>query len=183
MGYYFLWFFFQLFLLVTTPYSFLEVGKLGNYYELIGVLGFILILIAVLISYMSESIAIPIFLVGIFLTGAVSVVYPITNTVKIGSVVYSEIASIFNDSRDETDYINQNRYDGYDSEFTENDNSDTHHVDPHWVDGYERSDGTQVDGYWRGGADGYERSNPDGDTGNNLDSGGNSGMDWDFLGW
>lgn len=46
----------------------------------------------------------------------------------------------------------------------------THHVDPHWVDGYTREDGTEVDGYWRGGDDGYERSNPDGDPSNNLDS-------------
>lgn len=46
----------------------------------------------------------------------------------------------------------------------------THHVDPHWVDGYERSDGTKVDGYWRGGEDGYERSDPDGDISNNLNS-------------
>jgi hypothetical protein len=50
-----------------------------------------------------------------------------------------------------------------------------HHVDPHWVDGYERSDGTDVEGYWRGGEDGYERSNPDGDPSNNLDSDYDSG--------
>ncbi|MDF2800656.1 MAG: hypothetical protein K0S61_559 [Anaerocolumna sp.] len=48
------------------------------------------------------------------------------------------------------------------------DYSNTHHVDPHWVDSYTRSDGTQVDGYWRGGFDGYERSNPDDSTWNNL---------------
>jgi hypothetical protein len=47
----------------------------------------------------------------------------------------------------------------------------THHVDPHYVEGYERSDGTYVEGYWRGGEEGYERSNPDGDPSNNLDYG------------
>ncbi|EJR17899.1 hypothetical protein LKL81_24230 [Bacillus paranthracis] len=49
---------------------------------------------------------------------------------------------------------------GEDYDDVEPDNADTQHVDPHWVDGYERSDGTEVDGYWRGGDDGYERSNP-----------------------
>ena len=50
-----------------------------------------------------------------------------------------------------------------------------HHVDPHWVDGYDRSDGTEVDGYWRGGDEGYDRSNPDGDLSNNLDYDGDAG--------
>ncbi|MDT8860299.1 hypothetical protein N0O92_08635 [Alkalihalobacillus sp. MEB130] len=45
-----------------------------------------------------------------------------------------------------------------------------HHVQPHWVNGYERSDGTMVDGYWRGGEDGYYRSNPDGNPDNNIGS-------------
>lgn len=53
---------------------------------------------------------------------------------------------------------------------TDVDESNTHHVDPHWVDGYTRDDGTEVEGYWRGGEDGYERSNPDDDLSNNLDS-------------
>lgn len=56
----------------------------------------------------------------------------------------------------------------------------THYVDPHYVSGYERADGTVVDGYWRDGdgdtsvnlskedGGGYERSNPDGDPTNNL---------------
>lgn len=50
----------------------------------------------------------------------------------------------------------------------ESQNSGIHHVDPHYVEGYNRSDGTSVDGYYRGGEDGYYRSNPDGDEGNNL---------------
>ena len=55
-----------------------------------------------------------------------------------------------------------------------------HHVDPHWVSGYETADGGHVEGFWRDGdgdtsenlskADGggYLRSNPDGDPTNNL---------------
>ena len=46
--------------------------------------------------------------------------------------------------------------------------SNTHHVNPHVVDGYYRSDGTYVEEYRRGGEDGYERSNPDDDITNNL---------------
>jgi hypothetical protein len=57
----------------------------------------------------------------------------------------------------------------YDDEEIVTDDDNIHHVDPHWVEGYERSDGTEVDGYWRGGEDGYERSDPDGDVTNNLD--------------
>jgi hypothetical protein len=57
----------------------------------------------------------------------------------------------------------------------------THHVDPHWVDGYERSDGTQVDGYWRGGEDGYERSDPgSAPSAGDSDAG---GMVGDFFGF
>lgn len=55
-----------------------------------------------------------------------------------------------------------------------------HHVDAHAVEGYVRSDGAAVDGYWRDGdgntsidrttdtGGGYWRSNPDGDPTNNL---------------
>ena len=43
-----------------------------------------------------------------------------------------------------------------------------HKVKPHSVNGYIKSDGTKVDGYWRGGKDGYYRSNPDGILENNL---------------
>lgn len=55
-----------------------------------------------------------------------------------------------------------------------------HHVAPHWVDGYARSDGTFVEGHWRDGdgnpnttlteqqGGGYERSDPDGNPFNNL---------------
>jgi hypothetical protein len=43
-----------------------------------------------------------------------------------------------------------------------------HHVNPHHVDGYERSNGTHVSGYWRGGTDGYSQTNPDGIESNNL---------------
>jgi hypothetical protein len=33
------------------------------------------------------------------------------------------------------------------------------HVDPHYVDGYDKADGTHVDGYWRGGQEGYDTTN------------------------
>jgi hypothetical protein len=41
-------------------------------------------------------------------------------------------------------------------------NPNTHHVDPHWVDGYYRADGTYVEEYWRDG---------DGDTSINTEVG------------
>lgn len=56
----------------------------------------------------------------------------------------------------------------------------THFVNPHYVDGYFRSDGTFVEGYFRDGdgntsidrsaeqGGGYIRSNPDGNPFNNL---------------
>lgn len=56
----------------------------------------------------------------------------------------------------------------------------THFVNPHYVDGYLRSDGTFVEGYYRDGdgntaidrsaeaGGGYLRSDPDGDPFNNL---------------
>ncbi|OIJ14240.1 hypothetical protein BKP37_09035 [Anaerobacillus alkalilacustris] len=56
----------------------------------------------------------------------------------------------------------------------------THFVEPHYVEGYVRANGTEVDGYWRDGdgdtsinravedGGGYLRSNPDGDPSNNL---------------
>ena len=59
---------------------------------------------------------------------------------------------------------------------------ETHFVEPHEVEGYEKEDGTFVEGYWRDGdgdtshdrtleeGGGYEQSNPDGDPTNNLDS-------------
>jgi hypothetical protein len=59
-------------------------------------------------------------------------------------------------------------------------NPGAHHVDPHYVNGYVRSDGTEVSGYWRDGdgdpsthltseqGGGYIRSNPDGIKSNNL---------------
>ncbi|MFJ5718140.1 hypothetical protein [Neobacillus sp. NPDC093127] len=55
-----------------------------------------------------------------------------------------------------------------------------HHVDPHYVNGYVRSDGTEVSGYWRDGdgdpnthltaeqGGGYIRTNPDGIEENNI---------------
>lgn len=46
-------------------------------------------------------------------------------------------------------------------------NDEEHFVNPHWVDEYERSDGTQVDGYWRDG---------DGDT--SVDRGVEEGGGW-----
>jgi len=48
--------------------------------------------------------------------------------------------------------------------------TNVHHVDPHYVEGYTRADDTFVEGYMRDGSDGngYLRSNPDGIIGNNL---------------
>ncbi|MGG0936982.1 hypothetical protein ABHN11_12840 [Brevibacillus centrosporus] len=58
--------------------------------------------------------------------------------------------------------------------------TDVHEVKPHWVNGYERAEGTYVEGYWRDGdgntsvnlteeeGGGYLRSNPDGMLENNL---------------
>lgn len=46
--------------------------------------------------------------------------------------------------------------------------ADVHHVEPHDVEGYTRSDGTEVSGYHRGGEDGYLRSDPDIFKENNL---------------
>ena len=55
-----------------------------------------------------------------------------------------------------------------------------HFVNPHYVQGYTRADGTVVDGYWRDGdsntsedlfvdeGGGYDQTNPDGDLSNNL---------------
>ncbi|WP_339276367.1 hypothetical protein MKY59_05120 [Paenibacillus sp. FSL W8-0426] len=49
-------------------------------------------------------------------------------------------------------------------------NPNTHHVEPHYVEGYERADGTHVEGYYRDGDGdtsvnrpngGYEQHNPD----------------------
>jgi len=50
--------------------------------------------------------------------------------------------------------------------------TEVHHVEPHYVEGYYRADGTYVEGYMRDGEDGngYLRSNPDGDPSNNLSS-------------
>ncbi|WP_139193786.1 hypothetical protein [Anaerobacillus alkalidiazotrophicus] len=56
----------------------------------------------------------------------------------------------------------------------------THFVEPHYVEGYVKANGTEVSGYWRDGdgdtsvnrtvedGGGYMRSNPDGDPSNNL---------------
>lgn len=103
----------------------------------------------------------------------------------VGSFVYDNIIStpvtsepssmleVSDDSGAEDEYY----YEGpvYDDGIEDN----IHHVDPHWVDGYQRSDGTVVEGYWCGGETGYERSNPDGDVSNNLnyDSSGESSND------
>jgi len=48
--------------------------------------------------------------------------------------------------------------------------TETHHVEAHSVNSYEKSDGTVVESYWRGGDEGYERSNPDGISSNNLNT-------------
>ena len=49
-----------------------------------------------------------------------------------------------------------------------NSDSRNHQVSPHSVEGYQRGDGTEVQGYWRGGDSGYSRSNPDGNPNNNI---------------
>lgn len=59
----------------------------------------------------------------------------------------------------------------YDDEYVEYETDDSpgiHHVEPHYVEGYYRSDGTYVEGYQRGGDSGYYRSDPDSSTSNNI---------------
>ncbi|MBS2967853.1 hypothetical protein J9317_03570 [Metabacillus sp. KIGAM252] len=58
-----------------------------------------------------------------------------------------------------TDVVDVN---GDESTSLASDHNGSHHVDAHWVDGYERADGTYVEGYWRDG---------DGDTSVNQNSG------------
>lgn len=65
------------------------------------------------------------------------------------------------------------------SEVATND-AELHHVTPHYVEDYDRADGTHVEGYWRDGdgntntdlseeqGGGYMQSNPDNQTENNL---------------
>ncbi|PID19085.1 MULTISPECIES: hypothetical protein [unclassified Sporosarcina] len=77
-----------------------------------------------------------------------------------GSLIYEFLDSPVNEEYDYGDYIIE--------ETIPSDSSEIHHVDPHWVEGYERSNGTKVEGYWRGGNSGYDRSNPDGSLDNNL---------------
>jgi hypothetical protein len=52
--------------------------------------------------------------------------------------------------------------DSVDGVTTTVENPNMHHVEPHWVNGYERADGTYVEGYWRDG---------DGDTSVNNGTG------------
>ncbi|TKD70765.1 hypothetical protein [Pseudalkalibacillus hwajinpoensis] len=68
----------------------------------------------------------------------------------------------------------------YKFQFEPLDLGNLHFVEPHYVDGYFRSDGTYVEGYYRDGdgnptidrpiehGGGYVRSNPDGNPFNNL---------------
>ncbi|NHC43603.1 hypothetical protein G6549_27575 [Bacillus sp. MM2020_1] len=88
----------------------------------------------------------------------------------IGSFVYEKIILPlpYEYDNDYSENYNDEEYDdgGYEKE----DDSNIHHVESHWVEGYTRSEGTEVDGYWRGGEDGYYRSDPDDDTSNNLNS-------------
>lgn len=79
---------------------------------------------------------------------------------------YVEKNQMINHENGEWDsYDDSGNYDSYD---VEENNSGVHHVDRHWVDGYIRSDGAEVEGYWRGGEKGYERSNPDNSLDNNI---------------
>lgn len=87
----------------------------------------------------------------------------------VGSLFYERV-NLDTNEESPTNSVITTEDDSYSDDSYEDYDDNTHHVDPHWVDGYERSDGTEVDGYWRGGEDGYERSDPDGDISNNLDS-------------
>lgn len=83
------------------------------------------------------------YIVIIFITGvAVYSIVNISNSIATGSSKYQNV----------------------------NDSPGIHKVDPHWVNGYTKDNGTQVDGYWRGGENGYYRSNPDGIKENNLNN-------------
>lgn len=189
---YFLWFFLMIFIANAFSYSLFGIEKFSYYLGLVGVLGFLLIIIAFLIGKLLQVIKLEflanifyyLVLVGVLLTGSLAVVYPVVGVVKAIPIAFNEVVSIF-DSESDQDNIEQfdempysDTYEDYES------TPGTHHVDPHWVDGYQRSDGTKVEGYWRGGSDGYERSNPDGNPDNNLNSGNDdSGSFFDVFGW
>jgi hypothetical protein len=68
------------------------------------------------------------------------------------SLMIFKLASELNSNPPGVHYSKTNNNSSYDD--------NTHHVDPHYVEGYHRSDGTYVEGYWRGGDDGYYRSDP-----------------------
>lgn len=117
-------------------------------------------------------------LAGIF--GFISIISSsLALTFFIGSYVYENIINIPEIDNFQTD--SSDDYIDIETDTVEYDDN-IHHVDPHMVDGYERSDGTQVDGYWRGGEDGYDRSDPDGDSSNNLDGSDSSGEDYNSIG-
>lgn len=81
------------------------------------------------------------------------------------------IINLYQKNKNIRTYYNENNSEHfeYNSETTNfKDSPGIHHVKPHYVNGYKRSDGTNVDGYWRGGDNGYYRSNPDGSLSNNL---------------
>jgi hypothetical protein len=94
-----------------------------------------------------------------------------------GQVYESDVAS-----SGDFDYNNSNEL-VYTSDLdAQSEDVGVHHVEPHYVDGYERSDGTHVEGYYRDGdgnpettlteedGGGYIRSNPDGISSNNINS-------------
>lgn len=117
-------------------------------------------------------------LAGIF--GFISIISSsLALTFFVGSYVYENIINIPEIDNFQTD--SSDDYIDIETDTVEYDDN-IHHVDPHMVDGYERSDGTQVDGYWRGGEDGYDRSDPDGDLSNNLDGSDSSGEDYNSIG-
>lgn len=103
----------------------------------------------------------------------------------VGSLFYEGVILDREEDSPTNSLISEDMDDSYSDDSYSDYDDNTHHVDPHWVDGYERSDGTEVDGYWRGGDDGYERSDPDGDLSNNLDGGGgysDNGGSYDSIG-
>ncbi|MCT8137664.1 hypothetical protein H1D32_07790 [Anaerobacillus sp. CMMVII] len=99
----------------------------------------------------------------------------LATTVAIGAIAIGVI-----DVVDGAETANPTLTEGEAMNVATNGNPDIHHVEPHYVEGYTRADGTEVSGYYRDGdgnpntqlsaeeGGGYYRSNPDGNPLNNL---------------
>lgn len=101
-------------------------------------------------------------IIPLFLELIITIIEKFLNFYFVGMMIIMGV-NAFNEIVDYDDYRNFNGNPDWEdnpSQVNESDNPGLH-----WVDSYERQDGTNVDGYYR--------SNPDGDLSNNLDSSGN----------